>query len=135
METAKTITSLDQAMEAHSIWKTKLLAAVESGEVLDVAKIKREDCCGLGIWIDSDGKRQHGHLPEFTALIEKHKDFHLVTSIVAGIVNTKDTETSIAMIGRNSQFSSASMEVGIAIVRLKKAVSAGSVKSLDIAVD
>ncbi len=130
METKRTITSLDQALEAHSIWKLKLLAAVESGEVLDIVQIKRDDCCGLGTWIYSEGKRLYGHKPEFTMLVERHKEFHLITSIVAGIVNAKNTETSIAMIGRNSQFSAASMEVGMAIILLRKAVAAESSESV-----
>jgi hypothetical protein len=132
MGTQKAVTSLDQALEAHSIWKSKLLAAVETGEVLDAVKIKRDDCCELGTWIYSEGKRLYGHKPEFTTLVEKHKDFHHVTSIVAGIVNAKNTETSIAMIGRNSQFSAASMEVGMAIILLKKAVAAESSESVEI---
>jgi aerotaxis receptor len=135
MEIKNAVTSIDMAFEAHSVWKTKLLADVKSGEVLDAAKIKRDDCCGLGTWIYSDGKRQYGHKPEFTTLLEKHKDFHIITSIVVGIVNSKDPETSIDMIGRNSQFSSASMELGMAILRLKKAVAAESSEATDIPAD
>jgi hypothetical protein len=121
MAPTSTNTTLDNALAAHALWKTKLLAAVESGEVLDVATIKRDDCCELGKWIYSDGKRTYGHKPEFLSLLVKHKEFHVITGIVAGIVNGKDFESAKAMMGGSSQFGSASMDVGMAIIRLKKA--------------
>ena len=117
-----TVTTLDNAFSTHALWKAKLLAAVESGEKLDVATIKRDDCCDLGKWLYSEGQRNFGTKPEFISLLEKHKDFHSITGIVAGIVNEKDDVLAKAMMGGSSQFGSASMEVGVAILRLKKAV-------------
>ena len=120
--TTTTIT-LDNAFSAHRSWKDRLLAAVESGEVLDVATIKRDDCCDLGRWLHSEGRKLYGTKPQFTKLMETHSDFHAVTGVVAGIVNSKDHETAKALIGGSSQFASASMAVGMAILALKKDVA------------
>jgi len=114
--------TLDHAFSAHRSWKDKLLAAVESGEVLDVATIKRDDCCDLGRWLHSEGGKLYGTKPQFIKLMETHTEFHAVTGVVAGIVNSKDHETAKALIGRSSQFASASMNVGMAILVFKKAV-------------
>jgi len=112
--------TLDKAHASHSGWKRRLQKAVEVSEVLDVDTIKRDDCCDLGQWIYSSGRTHYGHFPEFQALLEKHKEFHAITGIVAGIVNDKKADTAKSMLGGSSQFSYASMEVLVAINALRK---------------
>lgn len=112
--------TLDRALASHSEWKRRLQKAVETSELLDVETIKRDDCCDLGKWVYSSGRTHYGHFPEFQTLLEKHKEFHAITGIVAGIVNDNHAETAKSMLGGSSQFSYASMEVIVAINALKK---------------
>jgi hypothetical protein len=116
--------TLDKALSAHAEWKARLRAAAQAKETLDLDTIRRDDCCDLGRWLYADGQRLYGTKPEFVHLVDKHKEFHLVTGMVAGIINGKDFETSKSMIEGSSQFASASMDVGMAILKLKKAVKA-----------
>lgn len=123
IQLTETNLTLDKAQAAHADWKRKLLKAVDGAEVLDVASIRRDDCCDLGKWLHSTGKVHYGHIPEFQTLIDKHRDFHDITGIVAGIINARNTETAKSMLGGSSQFSYASMEVLVAINALKKAIA------------
>lgn len=118
--------TLDNALYAHQRWKVKLKEAVESGEQLDVEKIRRDDCCDLGKWLHSDGRAKYGHTPEFIKLFDTHEEFHLITSVVAMIINVKEYKRAKAMLEGSSQFSSASTDVALAIFRLKSAVLAMS---------
>lgn len=120
---SKTNITLDNAFRVHNEWKSRLKAAVSSGEPLDVATIKKDDCCELGQWLHAEGKRAYGHRPEFTRLLDKHQEFHTVASIVATIINKKDVAGAEAMLQGSSQFSSASTEVLMAIMQLKAAVT------------
>ena len=118
--------ALDSALYAHQQWKVKLQEAVKSGEQLDVEKIRRDDCCNLGKWLHSEGRAKYGHMPEFIKLLDTHDEFHLVTSVVAMIINVKEYKQANAMLEGSSKFSSASTDVALAIFRLKSAVLAMS---------
>lgn len=115
--------TLDSAMHAHNQWKSRLRDAVRAKEVLDVAEIRRDDCCDLGKWLYSNGRVAYGHRPEFTNLLDRHNDFHLVASVVARIINGKDYEQAKAMLVGSSQFASASTDVMVAIMQLKAIIS------------
>lgn len=118
-----TLITLDNAFRVHNNWKNRLKEAAASGQPLDTATIKRDDCCELGMWLYADGKRLYGQKPEFVKLIEKHQDFHAVASIVATIINKKEVANAEAMLQGSSQFSSASTEVLMAIMQLKATVA------------
>lgn len=118
-----TLVTLDNAFRVHNEWKHRLKAAAQAGETLDVASIKREDCCDLGQWLCTDGAQRYGHLPEFRKLVEKHRDFHLVAAIVAAMINKKAMPHAESMLQGSTQFSAASTDVLVAIMELKASVS------------
>jgi methyl-accepting chemotaxis protein len=122
---ADTTLTLDRAYAAHQQWKIKLQDSVAARTVLDVATIRRDDCCELGKWLHSDGRSAYGHKPEFKNLLAKHASFHLVASVVAGIINTKKYDEATAMLQDFSLFSTASADVGVAIMALKRAAAKG----------
>lgn len=113
--------TLDSALHAHHQWKARLQEAVKSGEALDVALIRRDDCCDLGHWLKANGRAAYGHAPEFVKLVETHNEFHLVASVVARIINGKDYAQAKSMLEGSSQFAAASTDVALAILRLKAA--------------
>lgn len=115
-------TTLDSAHAAHHAWKAKLEKSADEGETLDVETIKRADCCDLGQWLLGEGNDQFGGTPQFAALVEKHSEFHFVTSIVASMANAKDAGLVKHMLRNSSQFARASLEVGVAIQELRKLV-------------
>jgi hypothetical protein len=91
---------------------------------LDIATIKRDDCCELGQWLYSDACRLYGSKPQFKILLAKHTNFHLVTGVVAKIINAKQFDEATAMLRDFSLFSSASIDVCMAISALRLAVEA-----------
>ncbi len=120
--TRTTVVTLDNAFRVHNEWKNRLKQAAQSGEPLDVATIKRDDCCDLGQWLKGEGQLQYGRRPEFQKLLEKHRDFHTVAGIVASMINKKSVPNADAMLQGSTQFSSASTDVLVAIMALKSAV-------------
>lgn len=112
---------LDKAVAAHAQWKTKFRAAITAKETMDAATIGKDNCCELGKWLHGEGKGQLGGKPEFTALVEKHKGFHVEAGKVATLINGKKFVEAEAAIGGATPFGRASTETGIAISRLKQA--------------
>lgn len=119
----ETALTLDRAFAAHQQWKIKLQESVTARATLDVATIRRDDCCELGKWLHSDARSAYGHKPEFKNLLAKHASFHLVASVVAGIINTKQYGEATALLQDYSLFSTASADVGMAIMALKRAAN------------
>ena len=113
---------LDAAVGAHAQWKTKFRAAIDRKEQLDAASIGKDNCCELGKWIYGEGKQTMSTKPEFTALLEKHKVFHVEAGKVATTINSGKYSDASAMISGSSPFGAASSAVGLAIGGLKKVV-------------
>jgi len=121
MSTAPSETSriLDNAISAHQQWKTAMHVAVASGQKLDVASIRPDDCCELGRWLHADGKSSYASRPSFTELLETHADFHVVASVVASILNGGAYELTTGLLEGRSKFAAASRALGISIMRIK----------------
>lgn len=114
---------LDEAIALHQVWKDTFMAAVTTGDLLDVGTIKRDDCCALGRWIHAEGRARYGAKPELVALFKRHKEFHDVCGIVAIAINGREYADAEKIVGRRSQFAYASIEVEVAIMKLRMAVA------------
>jgi hypothetical protein len=111
---------LNAAHAAHSAWKGRLRQAIENQETLDTACIGRDDCCELGKWLHGEGRGRFGHLPEFVALLERHKEFHREAGFVADMINQKQYSSAVAQIGGMTYFATTSTATGLAIRALEK---------------
>jgi methyl-accepting chemotaxis protein len=118
--------TLERAFTAHQQWKARLQESVASGTPLDVALIRRDDCCELGKWLHSTGRSQYGGVPEFSKLVSKHASFQLVASVVANIINAREYDEAVSVLQDSSHFAIASTEVSMAIMSLKKVVSSAA---------
>ena len=114
---------LEQAIDVHRKWREKLKAAASAGERLDPPSLRRSDCCELGRWLHAQGRKLYGSKPEFVKLMARHNDFHLSASMVAESINDGECTDAQKMLGENSQFAQASMDVEIAIMKLMFALS------------
>ncbi|TSE20976.1 Aerotaxis receptor [Tepidimonas alkaliphilus] len=121
----------DAAIKAHQQWRIKLRNAILKGEKLDVATIRRDDCCILGKWIYGAGGRQWGHLPLFATLVEQHKHFHQETGRVAELVNAGRAEEANRLLMGESPFIRAGRAVVDTLQKLKQAVQ-GAAKSAQL---
>ncbi|MFN3957556.1 MAG: methyl-accepting chemotaxis protein [Tepidimonas ignava] len=118
----------DAAIKAHQQWRIKLRNAILKGDKLDVATIRRDDCCAVGKWIYGAGGQRYGSLPLFTTLVEQHKKFHQETGHIAELVNAGKTEEANRLMQGESAFIRAGRAVVATLQQLKAAV-AGAVKS------
>jgi hypothetical protein len=119
---SETSLTLDRASAAHQHWKVRLQDSITAGATLDIATIKRDDCCELGRWLGSDAQRLYGSKPQFKRLLTKHTSFHLVAGVVAKIINERKFDEATAMLRDFSLFSTASADVCVAISELKISV-------------
>jgi len=115
--------TLDKALDAHRQWKATLQSAAANGKTLDVATIQRDDCCDLGKWLASDGRRLYSSRPEFTNLVNKHSEFHAIAGVVAGLINGGEKDVVRSHLRGGSHFAFASTEVSVAITLLKAQVA------------
>ncbi|TSE28329.1 Methyl-accepting chemotaxis protein III [Tepidimonas thermarum] len=121
----------DAAIKAHQQWRIKLRNAILKDEKLDVATIRRDDCCAVGKWIYGAGGRQWGSLPLFATLVEQHKKFHQETGHIAELVNAGKMEDANRLLSGESAFIRAGRAVVDTLQKLKAAVS-GMAKSAHI---
>ena len=112
--------NLDSAISKHAEWKTKFRSAITNKEKLDTATIRRDDCCELGKWLHGEGKISHRSYSSYAAVVPKHAAFHVEAGKVADAINSGKYAEATAMIENGTTFATASTEVGVAIVRLKK---------------
>jgi len=110
---------LASAVKAHADWKLKLRNAATQQDTLDAATISRDNCCVLGKWLHGAGRPGYGHLPQFTALIEKHAEFHLQAGRVAQTINDGRYDQALTMISGGTSFNTASSDVVVAIRKLR----------------
>ena len=115
--------NLDNAISAHAAWKTKFRAAIASKEAMDAVTIGKDNCCELGKWLHGEGGGLYGTKPEFTALIQSHKVFHVEAGKVAGLINGKKFSEAEQAIGGTTPFGAASNETSMAINRVKKVMA------------
>jgi len=111
----------EKAIAAHANWKVKLRTALESGSQLDAGAICSDKNCDLGRWLHGDGKRAFGASPTFLKCVEAHATFHREAGAAAEAINRRDDRAE-SMLGMGSRFGEASMDVAVALRRLRKEV-------------
>ncbi len=111
---------LGAAIAAHMAWKTKLRNAVEQGEKLEVDTVCRDDRCPLGQWLHGPGRLSCGHAPAFTALLERHAEFHTEVGKVARLVNAGQKPQALAALEGGTAFARATQATVVAIKTLQQ---------------
>lgn len=111
---------LKQALQNHSEWKMKFRSAISQKKTLDASIIEKDDCCELGKWLHGDGKSKYSHLASFSDCVTKHAAFHREAGKVAELINSENFSEAETMVNSSSGYTSASNEVGMAIILLKK---------------
>jgi hypothetical protein len=111
---------LDQVGQIHSDWKVKLRLAITKQEQMDAAGIANDRACEFGKWLHGEAKAKHGRLASYAQCVAKHADFHKEAAKVAQAINAKNYADAKSMLGANTPYALASMEVTVAIGLLKK---------------
>jgi len=102
----------DDAILAHSRWKKRLADLIEgkSTEVLDPAKVGRDDQCDLGKWIQTAPPevKQDG---EFVKLVAEHADFHKQAASIVQLIQKGDLVAAQKCMEPSSDYIRKSMAV------------------------
>ena len=115
--------NLEEAVQKHAEWKLKFRSAISKKEQMDAATISKDNCCVVGQWMYGEGKTRWGSKPEFQKALEKHTAFHVQAGKVAGLINSAKYAEAEAALGSGTPYASASSEVGVALIALKRAAA------------
>ncbi len=111
---------LDNAIAAHSEWKTKFRVAIQKKEQLDAISISLDNKCPLGQWLHGEGKGQYARLASYGGCIAKHAEFHRCAGSVAKAINAGKYTEADAMLTAGTSYSDASSAVAVAIMALRR---------------
>jgi hypothetical protein len=114
--------NFDEATQAHAAWKIKLAVNIKRPDgTLRPSEIGADNRCPLGQWLHGDAKK-FSSLAEYQTLIAEHARFHVAAGKVAEQANAGRELNAEAVLGGNSEFATASLNVVKAIGNLKTKV-------------
>jgi methyl-accepting chemotaxis protein len=90
---------------------------------MDVATIGKDNLCQVGQWLYGEGKTRYGSKPEFQKALEKHKAFHVQAGKIASLINAGKYAEAEAALGNGTAYASASLQLGAALISLRKAAA------------
>lgn len=114
----------DEAIGTHSKWKRKLrrcLAKHDGG--LSPADVSLDHTCALGEWIYGEGA-SYSALPEYRKLKYEHARFHMVAAEMVRKANSGESIDAAMEPCSNSEFSTSSASIVMALMAMKKRLSA-----------
>jgi hypothetical protein len=108
------------AIEAHLLWKKKLLDALDkpSAELPNPAAVGLDDHCDLGRWLYAQGEAQFGNQASFAALRMEHARFHRVAQQVIELAQAGKRNEAQRLL--DGEFKEASLEIIAGINALAK---------------
>ena len=115
--------NLDEAIQKHAEWKVKFRVAINKKETMDANTLKTDNHCSLGQWLHGEGQQLHSNKPGFNELVAKHAAFHRAAGKVAETINAGQYDVASGMLDGGTEYTQASLAVGVAINSLKKTIS------------
>ena len=112
--------NLDNAVQTHAQWKTKLRGAIAKHEQLDLVSLSRDDQCELGQWLHGEGRSSYGRLKSHADCVHKHVEFHREVTKVASAVNTKQFDVAENMLGAGTPYAKASSALSVSFLQMRK---------------
>lgn len=99
---------IQDAVNAHAGWKTRLRRAANGGEAdFDVAQIRRDDVCAFGKWLYGipPGTVAPGRVEKIKRM---HRDFHGEAARVAEMILAGRKDEAMAAFGIDAPFTNLS---------------------------
>jgi len=102
--------TIDEAIYAHSRWKTRLKNMINSGRSdVPVSNIRNPHHCQFGKWLDSSKEAKKSSY--YTEVIKLHKQFHENAAEVAGLAISGQTIEATHKMEIGSTFSKTSAKL------------------------
>ena len=111
---------LNNAVQKHAEWKTKLRAAISKHEKMDVKTLTKDNCCELGKWLHGEARAKFRPLGSHGECIQKYAAFHVEVAKTATAVNEKKFIAAEAMLGVGAAYAQVSSALSVAFMRLRK---------------
>jgi len=115
------IMTLDDAIDAHILWKVQLMHQVEHGESLpSEAQVSDSGACPLGQWLNGPEAESFRHHACFATLEQAHAEFHRSAAQVMHLVHQGDRAGARRMMSAGGAFAVASRETINALMDLRR---------------
>jgi hypothetical protein len=98
---------LQDAAEAHRVWRDRFRAAVLRHEPLDVGTVSADRACELGQWLHGSGRTPSGPTRALEECIRRHALFHQEAGKVAEAVHARRFALAESMIGAGTAYAMA----------------------------
>jgi hypothetical protein len=112
------------AIRDHTEWRKKFYCAISERQSLDAAAISQDSSCALGRWLLGEAQQACRHLDGYRACEVAHTEFHVEAAAVARAINEERYYEAWRMLGSGTDYSEASIALGLAVTRLMKAIAA-----------
>ena len=111
--------NFDEAIAAHSAWKTKLKTYLRKPDhSLNAGQLALDDQCVLGKWLHGEGAK-YTAFPEFAELKGEHAKFHRAAADLVVRADAGENVAEEAALGAASPFSTLSSHLVQLMVKLK----------------
>lgn len=116
------VQQIDLAIGAHSLWKTRLRKAIETGESqYDLDTVRASDQCAFGKWLD-ENIAELGRFADCAKAKDLHRRFHTCTAEVLGKALAGHPDAAQAAMESGSEFASVSTDLTRTMMNWKKDV-------------
>lgn len=95
------VRGFNDLLQSHVEWKIQLRAEIRAHHTLDVAAIRLDSVCKMGLWLYGEGERWDHLAGE---LRHAHAEFHLAAARVAEACNAGEYDLAEQMLGPGSAF-------------------------------
>jgi hypothetical protein len=107
---------VDAAICSHENWKERLQSVLDGqpSYLMPIDVTCQDNFCDLGKWLHGTGSQRFTHYPAFSALLARHRDFHIEAAKVLTFAQAGDMDKAREILGGSYRLASSQ------IVRLLK---------------
>jgi hypothetical protein len=112
---------ISKAMDAHALWKEKLVAAIESGYIdKTVDEIKVDNNCAFGKWLyGNELSEEIKHSDGYLKVQQIHSEFHHIAARIAELAIFGDKQAALDLL-HDAEYSSVTMNLNNALYYMDK---------------
>jgi hypothetical protein len=110
---------INKAIGAHSLWKRRLMAAVQAGNTeLTVEQVAKDSACELGKWLSSASIPEAlRETSQFAACRELHAEFHKAAAEVLRLAVSGNKAAALAALGGDTKFANLSSALTLSMMK------------------
>jgi Chemoreceptor zinc-binding domain len=113
---------VDAAIGSHETWKERLQSVLDGqpSYLLPIDIACQDDFCDLGKWLHGTGSQRFAHYPAFSALVSRHRDFHIEAARVLTHARDGDMDKAREILG--GSYHQASSQIVRLLKELKRSL-------------